>query len=37
LIVDLINDYANNRNIYKAFNDYIPVFLDKLKQEVENK
>jgi hypothetical protein len=37
LIVDLINDYANNRNIYKTFNDYIPVFLDKLKQEVENK
>jgi len=37
LLVDLINDYANNRNNYKTFNDYIPVFLDKLKQKVENK
>ena len=37
LIVDLINDYANNRNNYKTFNEYIPVFLDKLKQKVENK
>ena len=36
-IVDLIKDYANNRNYYKTFNDYVPVFLDKLKQKVENK
>ncbi len=35
-IVDLIKDYANNRNKYKMFNDYVPVFLDKLKQKVEN-
>jgi hypothetical protein len=37
LIIDLINDYANNRNNYKTFNNYIPVFLDKLKQKIENK
>jgi len=37
MILDLIIDYANNRNNYKTFNDYIPVFLDKLKQKVENK
>lgn len=37
LIVDLINVYANNRNNYKTFNDYISIFLDKLKQKVENK
>lgn len=36
IIVDLIKDYANNRNIYKSFNDYVPVFLNKLKQKVEN-
>ncbi len=36
LIVDLIMDYANNRNKYKMFNDYVPVFLAKLKQKVEN-
>jgi len=35
-IVDLIVDYDNNRNNYKTFNDYVPVFLDKLKQKVEN-
>jgi hypothetical protein len=35
-IVDLIKDYANNRNNYKTFNDYVPVFLDKLRQKVEN-
>jgi hypothetical protein len=35
-IVDLIKDYANNRNNYKTFNDYALVFLDKLKQKVEN-
>jgi len=34
-IVDLIKDYANNRNNYKMFNDYVPVFLDKVKQKVE--
>ena len=33
-IVDIIKDYANNRNNYKTFNDYVPVFLDKLKQKV---
>ena len=37
LIVGLIKDYADNRNNYKTFNDYVPVFLDKLKQKVENK
>ena len=37
IIFDLIKDYANNRNNYKSFNDYVPVFLDKLKQKVENK
>jgi len=37
LIVDLIKDYINNRNNYKAFNAYVPVFLEKLKQKVENK
>jgi adenosine deaminase len=36
-IVDLIKDYDNNRNNYKTFNDYVPVFLDKLKQKLENK
>jgi hypothetical protein len=36
IIVDLIKDYANNRKNYKSFNDYVPVFLDKLKQKVEN-
>ncbi len=36
IIVDLIKEYANNRNNYKAFNDYVPVFLDKLKLKVEN-
>jgi len=36
LIVDLIKDYANNRNNYKTFNDYVSVFLDKLKQKIEN-
>ena len=36
IIVDLIKDYANNRNNYKKFNDYAPVFLDKLKQKVGN-
>ena len=35
-IVDLIKDYANNRNKYNTFNDYVPVFLDKLKQKVKN-
>jgi hypothetical protein len=35
-IVDLIVDYDNNRNKYKTFNEYLPVFLDKLKQKVEN-
>ncbi len=35
-MVDLIKDYANNRNNYKCFNDFVPVFLDKLKPEVEN-
>jgi hypothetical protein len=34
LIIGLINEYANNRSKYKTFNDYAPVFLDKLKQEV---
>jgi hypothetical protein len=37
IIVDLINDYANNRNNYKSFNDYVPVLLDKLKHKIENK
>jgi hypothetical protein len=37
LIVDLIKDYANRRNNYKSFNDYIPVLLDKLKHKVKNK
>jgi hypothetical protein len=37
IIVDLIKDYANNRNNYKSFNDYVPVLLDNLKHEVENK
>jgi len=37
IIVDLIKEYANSRNNYKSFNDYVPVFLDKLKQKVENK
>ena len=36
-IVDLIKEYANSRNNYKSFNDYVPVFLDKLKHQVENK
>ena len=36
IIVDLIKDYANNRNKYKMFNDYVPDFLDKLKLKVEN-
>jgi len=36
IIVDLIKDYANSRNNYKKFNDYVPDFLDKLKQKVEN-
>lgn len=36
LIVSLINDYANNRSDYKTFNEYAPVFLDRLKHEVEN-
>jgi len=35
-IVDLIKDYANNRNNYKMISDYVPVFLDKLKLKVEN-
>ena len=35
-MVDLIKDYANNRKNYKCFNDFVPVFLDKLKLEVEN-
>jgi len=35
-ILDFIKDYANRRNDYKTFNDYVPVFLDKLKQKVEN-
>ncbi len=35
-ILDLIKDYANNRNKYKRFNDFVPDFLDKLKQYVEN-
>jgi hypothetical protein len=35
-IVDLIKDYASNRNKYKMFNDWVPDFLDKLKQKVEN-
>jgi hypothetical protein len=35
-IVDLIKDYANSRNNYKTFNDYVPDFLDKLKLKVEN-
>lgn len=36
-IVDLIKDYAGNRNKYRTFSNYVPDFLDKLKQEVENK
>lgn len=37
IIVDLIKDYAHSRNNYKTFNDYVPIFLDNLKQKVENK
>jgi len=37
IIVAFIKDYANNRNKYKSFNDYVPVFLNNFKQEVENK
>ena len=37
IIVDLIKDNANSRKKYKTFNDYVPVLLDKLKHEVENK
>ena len=37
IIVNLIKDYANSRNNYKRFNDYVPVLLDKFKHEVENK
>ena len=36
-IVDLIKDYSNNHNNYKTFIDYVPDFLDKLIQNVENK
>ena len=36
IIVDLIKDYVNSRNNYICFNDYVPVFLDKLKLKVEN-
>lgn len=36
IIVDFIKDYASNRNNYKMFSDYVPVFLDKLKLKVEN-
>jgi hypothetical protein len=36
IIVDLIKDYANSQNNYISFNDYVPVFLDKLKLKVEN-
>jgi len=36
IIVDLIKDYASNRNNFKTFNDYVPIFLDKLKLKVEN-
>jgi hypothetical protein len=35
-IVDLIKEYANSRNNYKMFNDYVPVLLDKLKRKIEN-
>jgi hypothetical protein len=35
-ILGLITDYSNNRNKFKNFNDYIPVFLNKLKQEIGN-
>ena len=35
IIVDLIKDYSNSRYNYKSFNDYVPVFLDKLKQKIE--
>ena len=37
LIVDLISDYANKRNNFNTFNDYIPVFLENLKEKLENK
>lgn len=33
-IVDLIKNYSNNRNKFKNFNDYVPEFLNKLKQEL---
>ncbi len=36
IIVELIKEYENSRNNYKSFNDYVPVFLNKLKHKVEN-
>lgn len=36
MIVELIKDYENNRNMFKNFDDYVPVFLEKLKLKVEN-
>lgn len=37
IILDLIRDYAKNRDKYKSFADYAPVFLDRLKRDVENR
>jgi len=35
IIVELIKDYSNNRDKFKEFNDYVPILLERLKEQVK--
>lgn len=35
IIVELIKDYSNNRDKFKEFNDYVPILLERLKEQIE--